>query len=55
MLTYQLQTRVFVLENDEPLTFPNLAEVTIKLGPGTAFGTADEPSRTLAQLPQRLT
>src|SRR5712671_374288 len=49
MLTYQLHTRIFAIEDGGPMTFPNAAQLKLKLGPGTAFGTEDKPSRTLVR------
>jgi hypothetical protein len=49
MLTYQLHTRVFQIENGGALHFPNRAVLQVKLGPGTAFGTEDRLSRTLVR------
>lgn len=45
MLTYQLQDRVFRVEDDGPLEFPNQVEIEMKLGPPEAFGTSDGFSR----------
>lgn len=49
MLTYQLHTRIFRIENGEPFQFPNKALLQIKFAPGSAFGTDDKPSRTLVR------
>jgi len=49
MLTYQLQARRFVIENDIPFQFPNPTVIELKLGPPTAFGTDSSPSRTVVR------
>lgn len=49
MLTYQLHTRVFKIEDGGAFTFPNTVVLELKLEPGTAFGTDDAPSRTLVR------
>jgi hypothetical protein len=49
MLTYQLQSRVFKIEEGEGFTFPDKAEIELKLGPATAFGTDVSPSRTVVR------
>jgi hypothetical protein len=49
MLTYQLQTRIFNIEEGGPFQYPNKAYVELKLAPGTTFGTDDAPSRTLVR------
>lgn len=49
MLTYQLHSRIFQIENNERFSFPNDVEIEIKLSPPTAFGTDDSPSRTLVK------
>lgn len=45
MLTYQLQDRVFRIEDNGSFEFPNQVEIEIKLGPPEAFGTSDGFSR----------
>lgn len=45
MLTYQLQNRVFRVEGNGLLEFPNQVEIEIKMGPPEAFGTSDGFSR----------
>lgn len=47
MLTYQLHTRVFRIEEGSKFNFPNKGVIELKLGPPTAFGTDDSPSRTV--------
>ncbi len=49
MLTYQLQTHTFRLENDNNLSFPNNVELKIKFAPPSAFRTESSPSRTLVK------
>ena len=49
MLTYQLHTRIFQIENNEKFSFPNEVQIEIKLSPPTAFGKANSPSRTLVK------
>ena len=50
MLTYQLHTRVFQIEDrDGKFDFPNLAVLEVKFSPGSAFGTEDRLSRTLVR------
>lgn len=49
MLTYQLHTRIFQIENNEKFSFPNEVQIEIKLSPPSAFGTANSPSRTLVK------
>ena len=49
MLTYQLQSRIFQIESDDQFSFPNVAEVELKLGPATTFGTDSSLSRTLVR------
>ena len=49
MLVYQLQTRIFQIENGVPFSFPAEAHVQVKLAPGSAFGTVDEGSRTMVR------
>lgn len=46
MLTYQLQTRRFVVESGPPFSFPNGVILEIKLGPSYAFGADATPGRT---------
>ena len=47
MLTYQLHSRIFKIENNEKFTFPNNVEIEFKLSPPTSFGTDNSPSRAL--------
>ena len=49
MLTYQLHSRIFNIENNENLSFPNDVEIELKLSPPTSFGTDSSPSRTLVK------
>lgn len=49
MLTYQLQARVFHIEEGGPFQFPNNTILEIKFMPGSAFGTDASPSRTLVR------
>jgi hypothetical protein len=49
MLTYQLHTRLFVLEPGEQLVFPNKVMVKVEFSPGTTFGTQDSRSRVLVK------
>lgn len=49
MLTYQLHSRIFKIENNEKFTFPNNVEIEFKLSPPTSFGTDNSPSRTLVK------
>jgi hypothetical protein len=45
MFFYQIQERVLMLSDQEPLEFPGDAVVELELGPPKAFGTSAEPSR----------
>lgn len=47
MLTYHLQSRVFVVPSGKEIVFPNKAKIKVTMSPGVAFGTEDIPSRTL--------
>jgi hypothetical protein len=49
MITYQLHTRIFQIEDGGQFVFPNKCQLELKLGPGTTFGTEDAPSRTLVR------
>ena len=49
MLTYQLHTRIFQIEDGGRFTFPSKVHLEFKLAPGTTFGTDDAPSRTLVR------
>ena len=49
MLTYQLQTRIFKIEEGGRFKFPNKVLLEVKFAPGTSFGTDAAPSRTLVR------
>jgi hypothetical protein len=49
MLTYQLHTRILKIEGGNGFTFPNAVSLFLKLGPGTAFGADNVPSRTIVK------
>ena len=49
MLTYQLHTRVFKVEEGEEFEFPAPTVIEVKFAPGVAFGTDDSPSRALVR------
>jgi len=49
MLTYQLHTRIFQIEDGGHFEFPNKVILQVKFSPGTAFGTQDRLSRTLVR------
>lgn len=49
MLTYQLHTRILKIEGGNGFTFPNAVSLFLKLGPGTAFGADNAPSRTIVK------
>lgn len=46
MLTYQLQSRVYRLEDNDTLVFPNDVEIELLIEPPEPFGAAAGPSRT---------
>lgn len=46
MLTYQLQSRVYRLEDNDTLVFPNDVEIELIIEPPEPFGAAAGPSRT---------
>lgn len=49
MLTYQLQTRVIMIEDGGELSFPKRVALELRLAPATAFGAEDKPSGTLVK------
>jgi len=49
VLTYQLQSRAFKLEEGTGFAFPGYAEIELKLAPATAFGTDTSPGRTVVR------
>jgi hypothetical protein len=49
MLTYQLHTRIFQIEEGGPFIFPGKVTLEVQYGPATSFGSDDAPSRTLVR------
>jgi len=49
MLTYQLQKRVFHIENEKKFTFPNDVDVEICLEPTEQFGVGKKSSKTVVK------
>lgn len=49
MLTYQLQKRVYMVDEGKKLVFPNDVEIQILLEPPEPFGAGCGPSRTVAK------